>query len=194
MHTPDSMYSYFYSECHLWFAELDVLISLTIASNYFEGPSCRPIIKEPNGLDDNPTFHARKLGHPILQSDSLGKGSFVPNDIKIGGPGNASFIVLTGPNMGGKSTLLRQVCLTIILAQVFHHPYHLVSKLLVHENLFQVVSQIGADVPAESFELSLVDRIFVRMGARDHIMAGQSTFLVELMETASVLVSFPFLI
>ncbi|TVU09494.1 hypothetical protein EJB05_42970, partial [Eragrostis curvula] len=145
--------------------KLDVLISLAIASDYFEGPSCRPTIKESNSSDDNPTFHARNLGHPILRSDSLGKGSFVPNDVKIGGPGNASFIVLTGPNMGGKSTLLRQVCLTIILAQ------------------------IGADVPAESLELSLVDRIFVRMGARDHIMAGQSTFLVELMETASVLSS-----
>lgn len=94
------------------------MISLAIASNYFEGPSCRPIIKESNGQDQNPTFHARNLGHPILRSDSLGKGSFVPNDVMIGGPGNASFLVLTGPNMGGKSTLLRQVCLTIILAQV----------------------------------------------------------------------------
>lgn len=146
-------------------AELDVLISLSIASDYFEGPSCCPTIKESNGPDDAPTFHARNLGHPILRSDFLGKGSFVPNDVKIGGPENASFIVLTGPNMGGKSTLLRQVCLTIILAQ------------------------IGAYVPAENLELSLVDRIFVRMGARDHIMAGQSTFLVELMETASVLSS-----
>uniref|UniRef100_A0A0D3H6Q7 DNA mismatch repair protein n=1 Tax=Oryza barthii TaxID=65489 RepID=A0A0D3H6Q7_9ORYZ len=146
-------------------AELDVLISLAIASDFFEGPTCCPIIKESYDPDDTPTLHARNLGHPTLRSDSLGSGSFVPNDIKMGGPGNASFIVLTGPNMGGKSTLLRQVCLTIILAQ------------------------IGANVPAESFELSLVDRMFVRMGARDHIMAGQSTFLVELMETASVLSS-----
>ncbi|KAK1318580.1 DNA mismatch repair protein MSH6 [Acorus calamus] len=67
--------------------------------------------------------------------------------------------------MGGKSTLLRQVCLAVILAQ------------------------LGADVPAESFELSPVDRIFVRMGARDHIMTGQSTFLTELTETASMLSS-----
>lgn len=67
--------------------------------------------------------------------------------------------------MGGKSTLLRQVCLAVILAQ------------------------LGADVPAEEFEFSPVDRIFVRMGAKDHIMAGQSTFLVELLETASMLSS-----
>ncbi|KAF2304770.1 hypothetical protein GH714_037905 [Hevea brasiliensis] len=77
----------------------------------------------------------------------------------------ASFVLLTGPNMGGKSTLLRQVCLAVILAQV------------------------GADVPAGSFELSPVDRIFVRMGAKDHIMAGQSTFLTELSETALMLSS-----
>ncbi|CAM0951311.1 unnamed protein product [Alopecurus aequalis] len=146
-------------------AEIDVLISLAIAGDYFEGPTCCPTIRESYGPDDTPIFHARNLGHPIIRSDSLSKGSFVPNDIKMGGPGNASFIVLTGPNMGGKSTLLRQVCFTIILAQ------------------------IGANVPAENLELSLVDRIFVRMGARDHIMAGQSTFLVELMETASVLSS-----
>ncbi|KAL3604779.1 hypothetical protein D5086_005638 [Populus alba] len=100
-------------------AELDVLISLAIASDCYEGPACRPII-----------------------------GAFVPNDISIGGSGCASFILLSGPNMGGKSTLLRQVCLAVILAQ------------------------IGADVPAESFELSPVDRIFARMGVKDHIMAG----------------------
>ncbi|XP_073120031.1 uncharacterized protein [Henckelia pumila] len=65
----------------------------------------------------------------------------------------------SGPNIGGKSTLLRQVCLAVILAQV-----------------------IGADVPAESFELSPIDRIFVQMGAKDHIMAGHSTFLTELLD------------
>ncbi|XP_072995622.1 DNA mismatch repair protein MSH6 [Typha latifolia] len=144
-------------------AELDILISLAIASDYYEGPTCRPIIKEPCDSGDTPSLSATSLGHPVLRSDVLGKGSFVPNDISIGGLGQASFILLTGPNMGGKSTLLRQVCMAVILAQ------------------------IGADVPAESFELFPVDRIFVRMGARDHIMAGQSTFLVELTETAAML-------
>ncbi|KAJ3705799.1 hypothetical protein LUZ61_009504 [Rhynchospora tenuis] len=146
-------------------AELDVLISLAIAGDYYEGPACRPIINEVcDSTGVPPSLYAKSLGHPILRSDSLGKGSFVPNDVKIGGGADsASFILLTGPNMGGKSTLLRQVCMAVILAQ------------------------IGADVPAERFDLSLVDRIFVRMGARDHIMAGQSTFLVELTETASML-------
>lgn len=145
-------------------AELDVLISLAIASDFYEGPTCRPVISD-SCSNEEPCFSAKSLGHPVLRSDSLGKGAFVPNDITIGGPGNASFILLTGPNMGGKSTLLRQVCLAVILAQV------------------------GADVPAEIFEISPVDRIFVRMGAKDHIMAGQSTFLTELSETALMLSS-----
>ncbi|CAL9753886.1 unnamed protein product [Musa acuminata subsp. burmannicoides] len=145
-------------------AELDVLISLAIASDYYEGPTCRPVIKEVCH-ENEPYLSARGLGHPMLRSDALGKGSFVPNDVRIGGVGQPRFILLTGPNMGGKSTLLRQVCLAVVLAQ------------------------LGADVPAECFELSLVDRIFVRMGARDNIMAGQSTFLMELSETAGVLSS-----
>ena len=63
-------------------------------------------------------FSAKLLGRPVLRSDSLGKGAFVPNDISIGGAGCAGFILLSGPNMGGKSTLLWQVCLAVILAQV----------------------------------------------------------------------------
>lgn len=62
--------------------------------------------------------------------------------------------------------------------------------LHVYECLKLYLPQLGADVPAESFKLSPVDRIFVRMGAKDHIMAGQSTFLTELSETATMLVSF----
>lgn len=147
-------------------AELDVLINLAITNDYYEGPMCRPTITSSSlSSEVVPCLSARSLGHPILRSDALGNGAFVPNDVSIGGPGSASFILLTGPNMGGKSTLLRQICLAVIL------------------------TQIGADVPAESFVLSPVDRIFVRMGARDHIMAGQSTFLTELSETAAMLSS-----
>lgn len=99
-------------------AELDVLISLAIASDYYEGPTCRPSILGSSNPDEVPCLSAKNLGHPVLRSDSLGKGTFVPNDVSIGGSDHASFILLTGPNMGGKSTLLRQVCLSIILAQV----------------------------------------------------------------------------
>ncbi|KAK7841472.1 dna mismatch repair protein msh6 [Quercus suber] len=135
--------------------QLDVLISLAIASEYYEGPTSRPIILDSSSPYEVPCFSAKNLGHLVLRSDSLGKGTFVPNEIMIGGFGHASFILLIGPNMGGwESTLLRQV---------------------------------GADVPTDSFELSPVDRIFVQMGAKDHIMVGQSTFLTELSETALML-------
>lgn len=100
------------------FAELDVLISLAISNDFYEGPTCRPVILDFSSSNEVPCLSAKSLGHPVLRSDSLGKGAFVPNDITIGGSGNASFILLTGPNMGGKSTLLRQVCLAVILAQV----------------------------------------------------------------------------
>uniref|UniRef100_A0A7N0UGB3 DNA mismatch repair protein n=1 Tax=Kalanchoe fedtschenkoi TaxID=63787 RepID=A0A7N0UGB3_KALFE len=146
-------------------AELDVLISLAIVSDFYEGPTCRPTIMEVSASNEVPRLKAKSLGHPMLKSDSVSSRTFVPNDVTVGGPGNASFILLTGPNMGGKSTLLRQICLSVILAQV------------------------GVDVPAESFELLPVDRIFVRMGAKDNIMAGQSTFLTELSETATILSS-----
>ncbi|EOA19802.1 hypothetical protein CARUB_v10000048mg [Capsella rubella] len=145
-------------------AELDVLISLAFASDSYDSVRCRPVVVS-GSTSDVPHLSATGLGHPVLRGDSLGRGSFVPNNVKIGGAEKASFILLTGPNMGGKSTLLRQVCLAVILAQ------------------------IGADVPAETFEVSPVDRICVRMGAKDHIMAGQSTFLTELSETAVMLTS-----
>ncbi|EPS69161.1 hypothetical protein M569_05605, partial [Genlisea aurea] len=143
-------------------AELDVLISLSIAGEYYEGKACRPVVQE-QVAEAVPHVSALSLGHPILRNDTLREGSFVTNDVTLGGSDHAGFMLLTGPNMGGKSTLLRQVCLAVILAQ------------------------IGTDVPAESFVLSLVDRIFVRMGATDNIMAGQSTFLTELLETSSML-------
>nr|XP_043621145.1 DNA mismatch repair protein MSH6 isoform X2 [Erigeron canadensis] len=146
-------------------AELDVLVSIAIASDLYEGPTCRPLIVDPSIKNESPFLSAKNLGHPVLRNDTLGDGTFVPNDVCIGGSGHPKVILLTGPNMGGKSTLLRQVCLAVILAQV------------------------GADVPAESFKMSPIDRIFVRMGAKDHIMAGQSTFLTELLETASMLSS-----
>jgi len=86
----------------------------------------------------------------------------IPNDIKLGGD-SPVVMVLTGPNMGGKSTLLRQTCIAVIMAQM------------------------GSYVPAASCVLSPVDRIFTRLGARDDIVTGQSTFMVELQETGNML-------
>lgn len=97
-----------------------------------------------------------------------GEGDCIPNDLELGGvlpPGvyKPRMLLLSGPNMGGKSTLLRQTCLITVLAQV------------------------GCWVPADSCEMTPVDRIFTRVGASDRILAGQSTFFVELAETATIL-------
>lgn len=96
---------------------MDCLISLSIASENYEGRTCRPTLCASRPLEV-PCLSAKSLGHPVLRSDSLCEGTFVTNDVTLGGSGHASFILLTGPNMGGKSTLLRQVCLAVILAQV----------------------------------------------------------------------------
>lgn len=111
-----------------------------------------------------------ELRHPCITTDRL--ASFIPNDVRLGMVGEQQeggnkaderIVLLTGPNMGGKSTLLRQTCLAIIMAQV------------------------GCYVPARSCVLSPVDRIFTRLGANDNIIAGQSTFMVELMDTSRIL-------
>jgi len=99
--------------------------------------------------------------HPVVER-SLLEGSFVPNDVYLSN-GDAQLIVLTGPNMSGKSTYLRQVALIVLLAQV------------------------GSFVPAESATVGIVDRIFTRIGAREDLPAGQSTFMVEMVETANIL-------
>jgi DNA mismatch repair protein MutS len=99
--------------------------------------------------------------HPVVER-SLVEGSFVPNDIYLSND-DAQLIVLTGPNMSGKSTYLRQVALIVLLAQ------------------------IGSFVPAASATIGLVDRIFTRIGAREDLPAGQSTFMVEMVETANIL-------
>jgi DNA mismatch repair protein MSH6 len=147
-------------------AELDVLISLAMASDgYCDGPVCTPNLRgKGREAGGKPFLCAKGLRHPCAPA-GVGNGGFVPNDTSLGDDDAcpAPFLLLTGPNMGGKSTYLRQVCLATVMAQ------------------------IGADVPAAEFSLSPVDAIFVRMGAKDNILANQSTFLVELAETASVL-------
>jgi DNA mismatch repair protein MutS len=99
--------------------------------------------------------------HPVVER-TLDEGSFVPNDTFLSND-DAQLIVLTGPNMSGKSTYLRQVALIVLLAQV------------------------GSFVPAASATIGLVDRIFTRIGAREDLPAGQSTFMVEMVETANIL-------
>jgi DNA mismatch repair protein MutS len=111
-------------------------------------------------LDDSGVLDIRQGRHPVVERN-IEAGSFVPNDIRL--DDEARLIVLTGPNMSGKSTYLRQVALIVLLAQT------------------------GSFVPAESARIGLVDRIFTRIGARDDLAAGQSTFMVEMVETANIL-------
>ncbi len=99
--------------------------------------------------------------HPVVER-GVSTNSFVPNDTYLSNSDN-QLIVLTGPNMSGKSTYLRQVALSVLLAQ------------------------IGSFIPAESATVGLVDRIFTRIGAGEDIAAGQSTFMVEMVETANIL-------
>lgn len=98
-------------------AELDALISLSVASNNMEKPICTPVFISTASDNDTPVLKARALRHPTLEASKFGSGSFVPNDVELGG-NVAPFMVLTGPNMGGKSTLLRQVSSAVIMAQV----------------------------------------------------------------------------
>ena len=133
-------------------AELDVFLSLAeIASenNY----------KRPEILADN-SLEIKDGRHPVVEQ-TLQAGSFIPNDTRI--DKNNLIHIITGPNMSGKSTYLRQVALIVLLAQ------------------------IGSFVPASFAKIGMVDRIFTRIGAQDEIHAGQSTFMVEMVEMANIL-------
>jgi len=102
--------------------------------------------------------------HPVIEQQELAGGSdrFVPNDLYLN-DSTHNILLLTGPNMGGKSTYLRQAALVVILAQM------------------------GCFVPARSAKLSIVDRVFTRIGASDNLARGRSTFMVEMTETAAIL-------
>ncbi|KAJ1953581.1 DNA mismatch repair protein msh6 [Dispira parvispora] len=142
-------------------AELDCLLSLAYSAQSFGEPVCRPEFVE-NRPDGRAVLDIRELRHPcVAAAPGLGS-SFIPNDTLLGGD-SPNLILLTGPNAGGKSTLLRQTCLAVILAQ------------------------LGCYVPARHCRLSPVDRIFTRIGAHDDILRGQSTFMVELSETSKIL-------
>ncbi|GAB4839197.1 DNA mismatch repair protein msh7 [Ancistrocladus abbreviatus] len=149
---------------------IDVLRSFAIVANDSSGAMSRPIIwplastTSTCQRNKGPTLTIKGLWHPFALTESGGVP--VPNDIYLGEASDGYFphtLLLTGPNMGGKSTLLRAACLSIILAQ------------------------LGCYVPCDVCVLSLVDTIFTRLGATDRIMTGESTFYIECAETASVL-------
>jgi len=133
-------------------AKIDCIASLAqlaISRGY-----TRPVV------DDSPVMEITDGKHPVV-AENLGS-EFVSNDIAIGG-GNKDVIIITGPNMSGKSTYIRQTALLVILAQM------------------------GSFIPAQSARIGLVDRIFTRVGASDELTRGQSTFMVEMTETANII-------
>src|SRR3984893_18394709 len=152
-------------------AEVDVLASLAHMAalrNY-----CRP--KFAGSRNDDAASAARRNDdagdleiiegrHAVIEQQELGGGSerFVPNDLYLNSSTH-NILLLTGPNMGGKSTYLRQAALIVILAQM------------------------GSFVPARSARLGVVDRVFTRIGASDNLARGRSTFMVEMTETAAIL-------
>jgi DNA mismatch repair protein MutS len=135
-------------------AELDVLISLATSAK--ENNMIRPEFNQEGRIS------IRSSRHPVL--DKAMRGAFVPNDVLLDTDRNR-LIILTGPNMAGKSTFMRQIALTAIMAQT------------------------GSFVPAAYASLTLVDQVFTRVGAYDDLSAGQSTFMVEMTEIAHILTS-----
>ena len=113
-------------------------------------------------VDDSAAFDVRGGRHPVVEA-ALKDAAFVPNDCRLDEDGAAQLLLVTGPNMAGKSTYLRQNALLCVLAQA------------------------GAFVPAASARIGVVDRLFSRVGASDDLAAGRSTFMVEMVETAAIL-------
>jgi len=149
----------FYERKHHWqqivscLGELDCLCGLAVLAASMT-TKCLPRVV---AMNDAPIFNLRDMVHPLVASRNP---SFIPNDvIKENG---VDVFLITGPNMGGKSTLLRQTCLAVVMAQV------------------------GSYIPAMSFEFTPVDRIFTRIGASDRILEGKSTFFIELEETYNI--------
>lgn len=134
-------------------AQIDCLLNLSEFAKHLEAPKCRPVIITEG---DTSLLFAKSLRHPCFEASE-----FIANDITF--DQKTRVLLLTGPNMGGKSTLLKQISLAVILAQ------------------------IGTYVPAREFWLTPVDRIFTRLGANDNLLAGKSTFMVELLDTAKII-------
>ena len=135
-------------------ARLDVLLSFANISKAYK--YIRPAITEDDILD------IKQGRHPVIERQMAVGESYIPNDLYLDND-KQQIIIVTGPNMAGKSALLRQTALITLLAQ------------------------IGCFVPAESARIGLVDKIFTRVGASDNISAGESTFMVEMTEAANIL-------
>jgi len=137
-----------------WLANLDCLVgfaNLALKANY-----SKPTLNNSKDLE------IIKGRHPVIESQLSQDNPYVPNDLKLCDKTN-QILMITGPNMSGKSAILRQTALIVLLAQ------------------------IGSFVPAEKAKIGIIDKIFTRVGASDNISAGESTFMVEMNESASII-------
>jgi DNA mismatch repair protein MutS len=135
-------------------ARLDCLLSFARCA--IENKYVRP------GINDSEIIDIRMGRHPVIEKQLPPTESYIANDVRLD-TSNQQIIILTGPNMSGKSALLRQTALIVLMAQ------------------------IGSFIPAAGADIGYVDKIFTRVGASDNISMGESTFMVEMTETASIL-------
>lgn len=133
-------------------ARVDVYQSLAMLAS--ENSYVRPVFNDQKIMD------IKEGRHGVIEK-VMGHGKYVPNDVSI--DENSPVVLITGPNMGGKSTYMRQVALIVIMAQ------------------------IGSFVPAKYANLTIFDQIFTRIGASDDLISGQSTFMVEMLEANNAL-------
>ncbi len=134
-------------------ATLDALVSFARVSS--ENGYVRPVV------DDSTVLELEAGRHPVVEK-ALGGDSFIPNDVRVDRE-DAQVLIITGPNMAGKSTVMRQVAIAAVMAQA------------------------GCFVAAKKARIGLCDRVFTRVGASDNLARGQSTFMVEMTETANIL-------
>ncbi len=135
-------------------AAIDVFLSFSLIAR--ENNYCRPL------MNDSQEIHIQGGRHPVIETQLPPGEKYVDNDVYLDS-NSQQIIILTGPNMAGKSALLRQTALIVLMAQC------------------------GSFVPASNAKIGIVDKIFTRVGANDNLSAGESTFMVEMNETASIL-------
>ena len=146
------------TEAHRLLATAEAVATLDVLAAFAEGAAAREYTRPE--MHGGYRLEIRQGRHPVVET-MMPREGFIPNDVVLDESGR--IVILTGPNMGGKSTILRQV------------------------GLIQLLAQIGSFVPAREAHLPVCDRIFTRVGASDNLAMGQSTYLVEVTETALIL-------